>query len=403
MTAQAPEVTLANDESPEVSPLLAGRIAARMEANLVVDKDESEEDEDDFEEQQVIGTEFNKVPQFRLLTVPELRELPQPEWLVQGLLKKQSLSVLYGPSGEGKSFVALDIAASIGAGRDWHGREVDQGPVIYVVAEGGRGILRRIEAWTAANHTNTDSLFIVDEPVQVRNEYHRFMLISQIAKLGRKPALVVFDTFARCFVGGDENDAKDVGAFVAAVQEFQREVGGAAVLIVHHTGKSDKDIERGSSALRAAADTMLLLRSGNKPVTPIHNRQKNEHLTLSCNKQKDGDEGEPIHLRLEEVELEPDKEGEQAGSCAVRSHGPVEGHGVTSHALAEPDKTALEVLNAHPEGLPIKDWIKLVGETLSKEMSVNTFAKVRTRLMNARLVESVPDVKSIYRVPITAN
>jgi AAA domain len=372
-----------------------------MEANLAVDKDESEEDEDDFEEEQDFGTEFDKVPQFRLLTVPELRELPPPEWLVQGLLKKQSLSVLYGPSGEGKSFVALDIAASIGAGRDWHGRKVDQGPVIYVVAEGGRGILRRVDAWTATNHTNTDSLFIVAEPVQVRNEAHRFMLIHQIAKLGRKPALVVFDTFARCFVGGDENDAKDVGAFVAAVQEFQREVGGAAVLIVHHTGKTDKDIERGSSALRAAADTMLLLRSGGA-IMVSRNRQKKEHLTLSCNKQKDGDEGEPIHLRLEEVELEPDQEGDEARSCAVRLHGPADGSTATSPALAENDQTTLGVLTAHPQGLPIAEWTKLVGEKLNKTISTSTFANVRQRLIKAGLVELVPDTKSTYRVSITA-
>jgi hypothetical protein len=324
-------------------------------------------------------------PTFRLLTVHELRELPPPQWLVQGLLQKQSLSVLYGPSGEGKSFVALDLAASIGAGTDWHGRKVQQGPVVYVVAEGGRGIVRRIEAWTDTNDTDTDSFFIVPEPVQMSDPKHRSALAEQIEIHGLNPSLVVFDTFARCFVGGDENSAGDVGKFIAGVQEVQRKVGGTAVLIVHHTGKTDLEMERGSSALRAAADTMLLL------------RKKDGHLTLTCNKQKDGDVGEPVHLQLQEVELELDNEGERVRSCVVQPRGSIDGDVATSPALTANARTALEVLSAHPQGLPIADWITLVGETLNKTVSEHTFAKVRRKLVDLKLVESVPDAKSTYR------
>jgi hypothetical protein len=389
-------VTFTNEESLEVSPLLAGRIAARMEAQLAEDYSDNFHDEDDDDEGDPFSAANKDRPTFRLLTVHELRELPPPEWLVQGLLLRQSLSVLYGPSGVGKSFVALDLAASIGAGRDWHGRKVQQGPVVYVVAEGGRSIVRRIEAWTDANDCDTDNLFIVPEPVQMRDPKHSSRLADLIEQRDLNPSLVVFDTFARCFVG-DENQAGEVGAFVDAVQEFQRKIGNAAVLIVHHTGKSDEDMERGSSALRAAADTMLLVREGNKQRKLSGNIPKNGHLTLSCNKQKDGDEGEPIRLRLEEIELEPDKGGEQVSSCAVRPREPVDGSAATSPALAENDQTALEVLTAHPQGLPIAEWTRLVGEKLNKVMSVNTFAKVRTRLMKATLVESLPGPKSTYR------
>ena len=50
---------------------------------------------------------------FRFFDVHELLALPPPRWLVHGLLPEHSLSVLYGASGAGKSFVALDIAASV--------------------------------------------------------------------------------------------------------------------------------------------------------------------------------------------------------------------------------------------------------------------------------------------------
>ena len=45
----------------------------------------------------------------------------------------ETQAILYGPPGAGKSFVALDFALSVASGRAWHGHEVRQGPVLYVV------------------------------------------------------------------------------------------------------------------------------------------------------------------------------------------------------------------------------------------------------------------------------
>jgi hypothetical protein len=88
-------------------------------------------------------------------------------------------------------------------------------------------------------------------------------------------------------VGGDENAAKDVGRFIAAVDELRNSCG-AASLTVHHTGK-DGDDERGSSALRGAADAMLAL----KP--------DGAGAKLECVKQKDAAPFQPWRLHLETV------------------------------------------------------------------------------------------------------
>src|SRR5688572_23683074 len=84
---------------------------------------------------------------FKLLKLADLKALPQPEWLIKDLFRAQSQVVLYGPSGHGKSFVALDMALSIATGRSWFGRQAKQGPVVYVVSEGGRGTHNRVVAW----------------------------------------------------------------------------------------------------------------------------------------------------------------------------------------------------------------------------------------------------------------
>ena len=53
-------------------------------------------------------------------------------WLFQG-----ALSVLYGSSNTGKTFVALSIAGHVATGLPWCGNDVRQGPVLYIAAEGG--------------------------------------------------------------------------------------------------------------------------------------------------------------------------------------------------------------------------------------------------------------------------
>src|SRR5262249_54949721 len=84
---------------------------------------------------------------FALMSVKELMELPPTEWLVQGFIEQGVLAVMYGESGHGKSFVALDWALSIATGSRWNGNDVVAGSVLYVVAEGGRNIRKRVMAW----------------------------------------------------------------------------------------------------------------------------------------------------------------------------------------------------------------------------------------------------------------
>jgi len=93
---------------------------------------------------QVIRTRQAK---FRLLTVSDLGALPAPKWLINGLFELGALFALYGPSGDGKTFLVLDWLLSVAAGVDWMGRKVLGGIVVYVTGEGGRGIYRRVRAW----------------------------------------------------------------------------------------------------------------------------------------------------------------------------------------------------------------------------------------------------------------
>ena len=53
----------------------------------------------------------------RLISLGELAAEPAYDWLVPSLLPANGMVCLFGPPGEGKTFVAIDMALTIASGR----------------------------------------------------------------------------------------------------------------------------------------------------------------------------------------------------------------------------------------------------------------------------------------------
>lgn len=254
--------------------------------------------------------------QFPLLSVADLRNLKPPDFLIDGMLPRSGFSVLYGPSGVGKSFLALDWAFCVAAGLAWYGNAAQAGAVLYIAAEGRAGLGIRAAAWhEARNQPDVDAIRFLPEPVN-------FLDLATVEKAKRtvdamnpKPVLIVIDTMARSMVGGDENSARDVGLFIHHADQLGN-VCDAARLVVHHTGKNGED-ERGSSALRGAADMMHAL----KP--------EGAGIRLECAKAKDCEEYDPWSLHL----------GNVADSCILRL-------GSNHVSLSAQERTILAELSA---------------------------------------------------------
>ena len=194
----------------------------------------------------------------------QLNHLPPLRWIQSTEIPANSLAILYGPSGSGKSFVALDYSLRI----------AQQEPVLYVAAEGVEGYAARKIAWCRFHGLGAGHLHFVPQAVNLLDPTGVELLIAACDQVQPvRPVMIVIDTLARCMVGGDENTARDMGLLVAGCDRV-REATGATILLVHHTGKSGLS-ERGSSALRAAASQMLEL------------GDDDEILTLSCDKAKD--------------------------------------------------------------------------------------------------------------------
>lgn len=223
----------------------------------------------------------------RLYSTSELLRLPPPDWLIDHVLPEGGLAVLYGPPGLGKTFVALDLVLRVATGRDWFGHATVQGYPLYVSAEGGAGIGKRVGAWLDYHEvapSAADVMWLLDAVPMYDGSSEVDRLLERIEEVDEVPSLIVIDTLARCF-DGDENLQVDMNRFVGGVDKLRRKYKGT-VLVVHHT-RLDGDRERGNTALRGAADTMISL-EGN-PHEP--------QFTVKCAKQKDGADFESLDLQ----------------------------------------------------------------------------------------------------------
>lgn len=239
-----------------------------------------------------------------LLTRSALRGLPEPAPLIHGVLDRGSVALLYGPWGSGKSFLALDWAASVATGREWQGRPVEQCRVLYVAAEGAFGLKARLDAWEIGwSRTISDgALDVLPRPVNLSRSVDVVNLIALVGWNGY--GLVILDTLARCLVGADENSAKDCGLVVDVLHRIRENTpdGRGVVMAVHHTGK-DKRTFRGSSVFEAGADTVYSVTSDSDDGAIVVNREK----------RKDGPVFDAHRLKLDPIEI--------AGSCVLsKSH-----------------------------------------------------------------------------------
>ncbi|MGV1006822.1 MAG: bifunctional DNA primase/polymerase, partial [Candidatus Nanopelagicales bacterium] len=103
--------------------------------------------------------------------------------LIDGWLYQDSVARIMGKSGSYKTFVALDMACAVATKRPWFGYETDGGPVVYVGAEGARGITKRVRAWEREHYAGmrVGNLRILPRPVQMMD--NEFLALELACKM----------------------------------------------------------------------------------------------------------------------------------------------------------------------------------------------------------------------------
>ena len=257
-------------------------------------------DPDEVDDQAQPETESDG-PAFEPMTMADLLAMPPKEWLIENVIGAGDMVMLYGGSGSGKTHVAIDLIFSALAGQRWAMRFDVARPlnVCYAAGEGISGLQSRFAAvsdfYSGCGCDWANFTFFRNVPQMFEGSYTtnmRKFIAEWKARQGAGKApqldILIIDTLHAAAVGSDENSARDSGVILSMAKRAVTELG-CAVVLIHHTGKNGNN-ERGSSALRGAMDTMLL----------IERFENGTKAKLTCTKLKDGAEWKPQTLDLVE-------------------------------------------------------------------------------------------------------
>lgn len=246
-----------------------------------------------------------KAPRFQVIPAAEFAQSRPLDWIVKGLLPKAEVGVLYGDSGSGKTFFALDLSGAVARGLNWRDLRTKQGKCAYVCAEGAGGMRGRLKAY--ARHSGIE---LEDLPIGIIPDAPNLTQVQDVKDLIRaiktfgEVSVVVVDTFAQVMAGANENSGEDVGKALSHCRQIHKHTG-ALVLLVHHSGKNSDKGARGWSGLRAAADVEIEV-------------QRHDDTRLAkVTKMKDGADGAEFGFKLVDVPIGIDEDGDVISSCVV--------------------------------------------------------------------------------------
>jgi hypothetical protein len=182
---------------------------------------------------------------------------PAAEFLVDDLFLQNSQVWFVGASNTYKTFVALDLAASIATGQpEFLGHPIRMhGPVVYLIGEGKGRFKYRLLGWEQHHQRIAPAFYFKGGPLDMLDPKEVNQLLADLLVI--KPVLVVVDTLSRNFGDGNENETQDMAQFIRHCDLLRQ--SGAAILVLHHLNATGAR-ERGNTSGKGAIDTQVLFK-----------------------------------------------------------------------------------------------------------------------------------------------
>ncbi len=235
----------------------------------------------------------------RPIETPREVYLAEPiSWLVKDLIPEVGVGIISGASGSFKSYICGYLALCIANGAEFYpGVSSKLGRSLYTAHEGRRGMGRRLVA--TANYYDLDLTGVgLWEGITLAN----LSDIEWLETNAERFELVIIDTLSKATPGIDENSNSEMAAAIEIAYNLST-LWQCFVLIVAHTGKDQSRGARGASALKANVDTMLL----------VKRQGESRFVTVSVEKQKDGDDSLSLEFQLQNTEVTHELTGEIEG------------------------------------------------------------------------------------------
>ncbi len=172
----------------------------------------------------------------------------QTEYLLQNLIPKGSITLLFGRGGIGKTSLCMQIARAIASGLSFDTLQTIKTPVYYVDFENPLSVLKE----RAEKIGRSDNLYvwhISNEPMPPRLDSVQWELYRQLP-----PGLLIFDTLRASHLS-DENNSKDSAIINARLKELREQ--GFTILLLAHTPKGNENIYKGNTAWLDLSDHVL--------------------------------------------------------------------------------------------------------------------------------------------------
>lgn len=279
---------------------------------------------------------------YEMHPVSYFKNLPKRQWGIDKLMYDRGTSAFVGDGGSGKSALMLDAMLCRAYGVDFLGRPVKQGFIVWVAAESIDEIYPRVYAWQLHNKIDLEQepqIMFIDEHMPFNNSAEVESFIESIKAQAEEMHITVdgfvFDTYARCTPGADENNTQETKIILAAISTISQEFH-THVSVIHHT--NTRGSIRGSTVFKNDLDTVWIV------------SKDSGTIKMTCEKMRGAETPAPFSLKMISQILS-DENADDTAPVVVLAEGVSESF--TPHAQLQ----ILEILQVHVQ-LSCNAWAK---------------------------------------------